>query len=214
MIQQLDTPQNYHRNLTFTIACATFGGFLAIFLLAYIRGTGRPWQVYYLFFAIVCLLLLTSLALSTFPPRAAGNEGIHLNAIGKLLRNPILLTYGLGVYLYTAAEIGMYFWIPKFFEDVHGVPAAVSNPNATTFLGKVFPSLPAFVVRAVLGDAGHGTPPGRRRDETVWNRPRHAFLFGDGAGQCVCGHVRIDDGHSHRFCWLWAFHLGSLSSPL
>jgi len=156
MIQLLDTPQNYHRNLTFTIACATFGGFLAIFLLAYIRGTGRPWQVYYLLFAIVCLLLLSSLALSTFPPRATDNEGIHLDVIGKLLRNPILLTYGLGVYLYTAAEIGMYFWIPKFFEDVHGVPAAVSNPNATTFLGKVFPSLPAFVVALFLGMQGMG----------------------------------------------------------
>jgi len=156
MIQQLDTPRNYPRNLTFTIACATFGAFLAIFLLAYIRGTGRPWQVYYVFFAIVCLLLLISLALSTFPTRSANNEGIHLNAIGKLLCNPILLTYGLGVYLYTAAEIGMYFWIPKFFEDVHGVPAAVSNPNATTLLGKVFPSLPAFVFALFLGMQGMG----------------------------------------------------------
>jgi FHS family L-fucose permease-like MFS transporter len=156
MIQLLDKPQNYHRNLTFTIACATFGGFLAIFLLAYIRGTGRPWQAYYLLFAIVCLVLLAFLAFSTFPPRAKDTEGIHLHAIGKLLHNPILLTYGLGVYLYTAAEIGMYFWIPKFFEDVHGVPAAVSNPNATTFLGKVFPSLPAFVFALFLGMQGMG----------------------------------------------------------
>jgi FHS family L-fucose permease-like MFS transporter len=156
MIRQLDKLQNYHRNLTFTIACATIGAFLAIFLLAFIRGTGHPWQVYYLFFAIVCLVLLTSLALSTFPPRARDSEQIDLSAIERLLRNPILLSYGLGVYLYTAAEIGMYFWIPKFFEDVHGVPAAVSNPNATTFLGKVFPSMPAFVFALFLGMQGLG----------------------------------------------------------
>jgi fucose permease len=156
MIQQLDAPQNYHRNLTFTIACCTFGGFLAIFLLAYIRGTGRPWQAYYLLFAVVCLVLLAFLALSKFPPRPRDAERIRLDQIGKLLRNPILLTYGLGAYIYNAAEVGTYYWIPKFFEDVHGVPAAVSNASRVTFLGRVFPSLPAFIYALFLGMQGVG----------------------------------------------------------
>jgi fucose permease len=156
MVQQLDAPQNYHRNLTFTIACATFGGFLAIFLLAYVRGTGRPWQAYYLLFAVVCLVLLAFLALSRFPPRPQNAEQIRLDQIGKLLRNPILLTYGLGIYLYTAAEVGTYYWIPKFFEDVHGAPAAVSNASAVTFMGRVFPSLPAFIYALFLGMQGVG----------------------------------------------------------
>ena len=156
LVQQLDAAKNYHRNLTFTIACATFGGFTAIFFLAYIRGTGRPWQTYYLWFAVVCLVLLGFLALSTFPPRATNPERIHLEQIGRLLRDPILITYGLGVYLYSMAEIGIYFWIPKFFEDVHGLPAAVSNASASTFLGRVFPSLPAFVYALFLGMTGVG----------------------------------------------------------
>jgi fucose permease len=156
MVQKLDAPRNYHRNLTFTIACATFGGFLAIFGLAYIRGTGRPWQTYYLVFAIICTVLLALLAFSKFPPRSPDAERVRLDQIGKLVRNPILLTYGIGIYLYTAAEVGTYFWIPKFFEDVHGVPGAVSNASATTFLGKVFPSLPALVFALFLGLQGVG----------------------------------------------------------
>ncbi len=156
MIQQLDAPENYHRNLTFAVAGCTFAGFLGIFLLAYLRGTGHPWQTFYVGFAAVCVVLLGFLALSTFPPRAVNAEGIHLEQIGKLLRDPILITYGLGVYLYSMAEIGIYFWIPKFFEDVHGVPAAVSSAGATTFLGRVFPSLPAFVYALFLGMTGVG----------------------------------------------------------
>ena len=156
LVQQLDTPKNYHRNLTFTIACATFGGFLAIFFLAYIRGTGRPWQAYYLFFAVICLVLLAFFIPSRFPPRVSDAEGIRLDQIGRLLRNPILLTYGVGNYVYAAAEVGTYFWIPKFFEDVHGVPAAVANPNAATFLGRVFPSLPAFIFALFFGMQGIG----------------------------------------------------------
>jgi FHS family L-fucose permease-like MFS transporter len=156
MIQQLDAPQNYHRNLTFAVAGCTFAAFLSIFSLAYLRGTGHPWQSYYLLFAVVCLVLLGFLSQSTFPARAANAEGIHLEQIGKLLRNPILITYGLGVYLYSMAEIGIYFWIPKFFEDVHGVPAAVSSATATTVMGRVFPSLPAFVYALFLGMTGVG----------------------------------------------------------
>jgi MFS transporter, FHS family, L-fucose permease len=156
MVQQLDAPDNYHRNLTFTIACATFGGFLAIFLLAYIRGTGRPWQTYYVLFAVVCLVLLAFLALSKFPPRAVDSQQVRLDQIGKLLRHPIILTYGLGTYLYTAAEAGTYYWIPKFFEDVHGLPAAVSDVRAVTLMGKVFPSLPALVYALFLGMQGVG----------------------------------------------------------
>ncbi len=156
MIQQLDAPKNYHRNLTFAVAGCTFAGFLSIFSLAYLRGTGHPWQSYYLLFAAVCGVLLLSLGVSTFPARATASEGIQLEVIGKLLRNPILITYGLGIYLYSMAEIGVYFWIPKFFEDVHGVPAAVSNASATTLLGRVFPSIPALVYALFLGMTGVG----------------------------------------------------------
>ena len=156
MIQRLDAPQNYHRNLTFAVAGCTIAAFLSIFGVAYLRGTGHPWQSYYLWFALVCTVLVGSLALSKFPPRATDAEGIHLEQIGQLLRNPILITYGLGIYLYSMAEIGIYFWIPKFFEDVHGVPAAVSNAGATTFLGRVFPSLPALVYALFLGMTGVG----------------------------------------------------------
>jgi fucose permease len=156
MIQHLDAPQNYHRNLTFAVAGCTFAGFLAIFSLAYLRGTGHPWQAFYTLFAIVCVVLLGFLILSHFPPRATSTEGLHLEQIGKLLRDPILITYGLGIYLYSMAEIGVYFWIPKFFEDVHGVPAAVSSAGATTLMGRVFPSLPAFVYALFLGMMGVG----------------------------------------------------------
>ncbi len=155
LVQHLDAPQKYHRNLTYTIGFATVGGFLSIFVLASIRGSGYPWQKYYLFFAVVCLVLLALLSFSRFPAGAA-SEPVRWDVILKLLRNPILLTYGLGCYLYTAAEIGTYYWIPKFFEDVHGVPAAVSNPHAATFMQRVFPSLPALVFATFLGMQGLG----------------------------------------------------------
>jgi MFS transporter, FHS family, L-fucose permease len=156
LIQLLDATEKYHRNLTFTIACATFGGFLSIFFLAYIRGMGRPWQDYYLLFGSVCVLLLLLLAFSKFPAPKSASERFSWKHVGALLRNPILITYGLGVYLYGPAEIGTYYWIPKFFEDIHGVSGSVVNAQATTFLAKVFPSMPALIFALFLGMQGVG----------------------------------------------------------
>jgi FHS family L-fucose permease-like MFS transporter len=151
MIQRLDAAENYHRNLTFAVAGCTVAGFLAIFSLAFLRGTGHNWQSFYLVFGAVCAVLLFSLWVSTFPARATAAEGIRFDQIRILLRNPILVSYGIGIYLYSMAEIGVYFWIPKFFEDVHGISAAVSNASATTLMGRIFPSLPAFVYALFLG---------------------------------------------------------------
>jgi fucose permease len=155
-IQELDAPKNYCRNLTYTIACCTIGAFLSIFMLAYIRGIGRSWKDYYLLFGVVCFVLLLFLISSHFPAHAQRGEGIHLNQIGGLFKNPVLLAYIIGIYLYTPAEYGTYYWIPKFFQDVHHVPAAVVNANAASFLGRVFPSLPALVYAMFFGMQGAG----------------------------------------------------------
>jgi FHS family L-fucose permease-like MFS transporter len=150
LIRELDVPEHYSRNLTVTIGVCTTGGFLSIFLLTYIRGTGRPWQTFYLLFAVVCLVLLASLAVSRFPPRIAGAERMRLSDARKLVRSPLLLAYVFGNWAYNAAEVGAYYWIPKFFEDVHGM-RATANARPATFLEGVFPTTPALVYALFIG---------------------------------------------------------------
>jgi fucose permease len=156
LIQQLDAPENYDRNLTITIGFAGFGPFFAPFILAYIRSTGRPWQALYMFFAIFCLGVLILLALSKFPPRAASSDRMQLAKVGQLLHNPLIIAYMFGIFFYVAAEVGTAFWIPKFFEDVHGVPAAVAGNNAASLVARAFPTLPAFIFALFWGLQGTG----------------------------------------------------------
>jgi fucose permease len=156
LIQQLDVPENYNRNLTITIGFAGFGPFFAPFILAYIRSTGRPWQTLYLFFAFFCLGVLILLALAKFPPRIQSTDRMQLGKVGKLLRSPLILAYMFGIFFYVAAEVGTAFWIPKFFEDVHGVSNIVINPAASSLVAKAFPSLPAFIFALFWGLQGTG----------------------------------------------------------
>jgi len=157
LIQHLDRPQNYHRNLTLTIGFCGIGAFLGPFMLAFIRGTGQSWQSLYIFFAVLSLVLLAPLALSRFPSMATEtSDRIRVGQLRRLLKHPLVLTYALGVFFYVGAEVGTASWIVKFFERVHGLTAEVAHLEATSLFGKVLPTLPALIVALFWGLQGTG----------------------------------------------------------
>ncbi len=164
LIQHLDKPENYHRNLTLTIGFCGIGAFVGPFLLAYIRGTGREWQALYIPFAVLCLVLLLCFAGSRFPAPAQSSERFRFDQIGKLLRTPLLLAYCLGIFFYVGAEVGTASWIVKFFEKVHGLD--IASLKASSFRGITLPTLPALVVS--LFWLGQGV--GRLASGAVLNR--------------------------------------------
>ena len=157
LIQHLDVLENYHRNLTLTIGFCGIGAFLGPFLLAIIRGTGRNWQSLYIVFALLCFVLLALLAISNFAgTRTASDSKFRADQIGKLLANPLVLMYCLGIFCYVGAEVGTASWIVKFFQNVHGTSTEVANLESASFLVKVLPTLPALVVALFWGLQGTG----------------------------------------------------------
>ena len=155
LIQHMDRPENYHRNLTLTIGFCGIGAFLGPFILAFIRGTGRGWQGLYLFFAILSLVLLALLALARFPGAVSGDR-IRPEKVARLLTHPIIIFYSLGLFCYVGAEVGTASWIVKFFEEVHKLSGDVSGQQAASLFRKVLPTLPALIVALFWGLQGAG----------------------------------------------------------
>jgi len=157
LIQHLDRQENYHRNLTLTIGFCGIGAFIGPFILAFIRGTGRSWQSLYVVFALLSFVLLVCLVLAKFPSRGTGSaDRFRIDQLGKLITNPLVLAYALGIFCYVGAEVGTASWIVKFFESVHGSSGEVANLQSASFLTKVLPTLPALVVALFWGLQGTG----------------------------------------------------------
>jgi MFS transporter, FHS family, L-fucose permease len=157
LIQHLDRLENYHLNLTLTIGFCGIGAFLGPFILAFIRGTGRSWQSLYVVFALLSLVLLVFLAVARFPSTGTRRaDGFRMDQLGKLIRNPLVLAYALGVFCYVGAEVGTASWIVQFFERVHGLSGDVANLHAANIFTKVLPTLPALVVALFWGLQGTG----------------------------------------------------------
>jgi fucose permease len=157
LIERLDKPEKYHRNLTLTIGFCGIGAFAGPFFLSALRSNGQPWQWLYMGYAALCTVLLLLLSVSSFPKREiAAAEKIRPREIVKLLSHPIAVTYFLAVFFYVGAEVGTASWIVKFFQQVHGLGPERSGGAEQTLLMRYLPALPVLTVSLFWGLQGLG----------------------------------------------------------
>lgn len=146
-IRELDTPSKYTANLTLVIGIGALGYALSPLLVPVIQSNGFSWKAVYLIFAIINALILIVLFLSRFPVvELKEEEKINASKIGSLLKNPVILTYSLGIFLYVGAEVGVSSYIITYMNRVYGLTNVNSFWSEGTFMYAVFPSKTALIV--------------------------------------------------------------------
>jgi FHS family L-fucose permease-like MFS transporter len=147
IIRDLDAPAAYSANLTVIIGIGALGYAVSPVLVPYLESTGLSWQSVYLVFGVLNLVLSGLIALSAFPPaRTTDSERVELNMVAALLRDRIVWTYALGIFMYVGAEVGVSSYIVTFMQDVHGMGLQQSLWPAGSFWNAAFPSASALVV--------------------------------------------------------------------
>jgi fucose permease len=146
-IRELDTPNRYTANLTIVIGIGALGYAFSPLLVPLMQTNGFSWKTVYLLFGVINAVLLILLAFSKFPEvRLNEEEKINFSKIGILLKNPIIITYGLGIFLYVGAEVGVSSYIMTYMNKIHGVSYTQSFWKEGSFMFTVFPSKTALVV--------------------------------------------------------------------
>jgi len=146
-IRELDTPNRYTANLTIVIGIGALGYAFSPLLVPLMQTNGFSWKTVYLLFGVINAVLLILLAFSKFPEvRLNEEEKINFSKIGILLKNPIIITYGLGIFLYVGAEVGVSSYIMTYMNKIHGVSYTQSFWKEGSFMYIVFPSKTALVV--------------------------------------------------------------------
>ena len=146
-IRELDAPSKYTANLTIIIGIGSLGYAFSPLLVPIMQSNGFSWKTVYLLFAIINAIILVLLLLSRFPViKLIGEEKINTSKISVLLKDPIILTYSLGIFLYVGAEVGTSSYIITYMNKIHGVSNAQSFWNRDSFMYNVFPSKTALIV--------------------------------------------------------------------
>jgi len=146
-IRELDSPEKYTANLTFIIGIGSLGYAFSPILVPLIQAKGYSWNTVYLLFGIMNAILLILLAIAKFPNvKLNEDEKINVSKMGTLLKNPIIITYSLGIFLYVGAEVGVSSYIITYMNKIHGVGSDRSLWDTGTLMQAAFPSVTALVV--------------------------------------------------------------------
>lgn len=119
-----DNPALYTRNMTFAQIFAGMGsaggGLLVGFL---IKNIGLQWQSAYTVFVALAAFLGLFALLTTIPETR--NEVDYVKPTKsdyvKLIKNPLMFMFALGIFIYVGIEVGAATWIPTYLVENHGV---------------------------------------------------------------------------------------------
>ena len=146
-IRELDVPAKYTTNLTIIIGIGSLGYAFSPVLVPLIEQSGYSWNTVYLVFGIINLIILAMLTFARFPQVVTLDESEKIDTakIKMLFKNPIIIAYALGIFMYVGAEVGVSSYIITFMQKVHGV---TNNQSfwKTGLLHTAFPSKVALVV--------------------------------------------------------------------
>jgi MFS transporter, FHS family, L-fucose permease len=146
-IRELDKIEKYTANLTIIIGIGGLGYAFSPLLVPIIQSAGFSWNTVYLIFGIVSVLLLFMLMLVKFPDaKILEEEKIQTKTISLLLKDKIIITYVLGIFLYVGGEVGTSSYIVLFLSKVHHIGSSDSLWNNSSFWYTIFPSVTALIV--------------------------------------------------------------------
>ena len=146
-IRELDEPARYTANLTIIIGIGSLGYAFSPVLVPFIQNNGFSWSTVYLIFGIINTIILILLLYAKFPEiNLSKEEKINLSGITSLLKNNIIITYALGIFLYVGAEVGVSSYIITFMNNIHHISNTQSFWHEGSLLYTAFPSKAALVV--------------------------------------------------------------------
>ena len=146
-IRSLDAPSRYTANLTAIVGIGALGYAFSPLLVPIVESNGYSWNSVYLIFGLMNAILFALLYFAKFPEvHVLEEEKINVGQVKSLLRNPLILIYTLGIFLYVGAEVGTSSYILIFMNQIHGVGYHESFWKEGSLWYAAFPSKSALVL--------------------------------------------------------------------
>ena len=96
--------------------------------------SGVSWKWLYVIAGTMCVVLIVTAMLVKYPRTMhKSEEPIDLKRTMGTMKNPYVLLFSMGAFLYVAAECAVYVWMPTLFEGYHGSAVFVAAYSISIF---------------------------------------------------------------------------------
>lgn len=120
LVSEISDPAKYSRNLTAFMVINGLGSYAAPHLVTLIKNSGFEWQVTYLVFTVLAIIMTLAVAFPKYPDVIASEakqskeENLTLD---MLTSKPMIYLYAFGIFLYVGVEVGVANTIAFYLED-------------------------------------------------------------------------------------------------
>ena len=110
------------------------GAIIGPAILARLLAAGVSWKWLYVIAGTMCVVLIVT-ALAVKYPRTMkpSEEKMDLRRTFRTMKNPFVLLFSLGAFLYVAAECAVYVWMPTLLADYRGSAAFMAAYSISIF---------------------------------------------------------------------------------
>ena len=102
-------------------------------LLARLLAAGLSWTWLYAIAGTICVALIVLALVVEYPERTTPSADRGLNGTGRAMRNPYVLAFSGGAFLYVGVEAAVYVWMPTLLAGYTGPAAALATYSISIF---------------------------------------------------------------------------------
>ena len=120
LVKEIDEDETkYSRNLTLTQIFCGVGGLGGGFLIGFlIKDLGFHWQSIYYVFSILAMIVAVWVFLTNIPEAHDKHDSKPTtNDYINLVKNPLMIMFAMGIFVYVGIEVGVATWISTFLVD-------------------------------------------------------------------------------------------------
>ncbi len=102
------------------------GAIIGPAILAQLLGAGLSWKWLYVVAGAMCVVLIVLALLVQYPDTPKPSAGDAFSGTGRAMRNPYVLAFSAGTFLYVGVEAAIYVWMPTLLAAGVATGAAYS----------------------------------------------------------------------------------------
>jgi fucose permease len=109
------------------------GAIIGPAILARLLAAGMSWKWLYVIAGTICVALIVLALLVRYPEAVKPTGGSAFSGTGRAMKNPYVLAFSAGAFLYVGVEATVYVWMPTLLAGYNGSATMLATYSIATF---------------------------------------------------------------------------------
>jgi len=109
------------------------GAIIGPAILAQLLGAGLSWKWLYVIAGAMCVVLIALALAVRYPETTRPSTGGGFSGTGQAMKNPYVLAFSAGAFLYVGVEAAIYVWMPTLLAGYAGAATTIAAYSISIF---------------------------------------------------------------------------------